>query len=40
MKELIINIKEEIIDFKENLKDFIEPKEVYFLCLDKFIKKK
>ena len=40
MRELIINIKGEIIDFKENLKDFIEPKEVYFLGVDKFIKKK
>ena len=40
MKDLIINIKGEMIDFKECLKDYAEPKEVYFLGVDKIIGKK
>ena len=40
MKDLLINIKGEIIDFKENLKEYAEPKEVYFLGVDKFVGKK
>ena len=40
MKDLIISIKGETIDFRETLKDYIEPKEVYFLGVEKFIGKK
>ena len=40
MKDLIINLKGEFIDFKENLKDFQEPKEIYFLSVEKFLGRK
>ena len=40
MKELLINTKGETIDFRESLKDYTEPKEVYFLGVEKFIGKK
>ena len=40
MKDLIINLKGEFIDFKESLKDYQDPKEVYFLNVEKFLGKK
>ena len=40
MKELLINTKGETIDFRESLKEYTEPKEVYFLGVEKFIGKK
>ena len=40
MKDLIISMKGDIIEFKECLKDFSEPKEVYFLGVDKVTGKK
>ena len=40
MKDLIINLKGEFINFKEHLKDYQEPKEVYFLSVDKILGKK
>ena len=40
MKDLIISTKGEILEFKECFKDYDEPKEVYFLGLDKVINEK
>ena len=40
MKDLIINLKGEFIDFKENLKDYQDPKDIYFLSVDKVIGKR
>ena len=40
MKDLIINLKGEFINFKENLKDYQEPKNIYFLSVEKFLGRK
>ena len=40
MKDLIINLKGEVIDLKESLKDYQDPKEIYFLNVEKFLGKK
>ena len=40
MKDLVINLRGEFIDFKENLNDYQDPREVYFLSVDKFLGKK
>ena len=40
MKDLIVNLKGEIIDFKENLKEYQEPKNIYFLSVEKIVGKK
>jgi hypothetical protein len=39
MKDLIISTKGEILEFKECFRDFAEPKDVYFLGLDKVLHK-
>ena len=36
IKDLIINLKGEFIDFKESLKEYQDPKDVYFLGVEKF----
>ena len=40
IKDLIINLKGEFIDFKESLKEYQDPKDVYFLGVEKFLEKK